>query len=42
MSTKLRTLRVVNKALSKRRRAKKNRICQGGALIIEDIHDILA
>lgn len=35
-------LRVVNKALSKRRRAKKARVCQGGALTIEDTQDILA
>jgi hypothetical protein len=38
----LRTLRAANKALSKRRRAKKNRIRQGGALTIEDTHDIMA
>jgi uncharacterized protein YaiL (DUF2058 family) len=42
MSAELRTLRAANKALSKRRRAKKNRIRQGGALTIEDAHDILA
>jgi len=42
MSTELRILRVVNKALSKRRRAKKNHIRQGGTLTIEDTHDILA
>jgi hypothetical protein len=36
------TLRKANEALSKRRRAKKNRIRQGGALTIEDAHDILA
>ena len=37
-----RTLRKANEALSKRRRAKKNRIRQGGALTVEDAHDILA
>jgi hypothetical protein len=42
MSTELRTLRAANKALSKRRRAKKNRIRQEGVLTIEDAHDILA
>jgi hypothetical protein len=36
------TLRKANKALSKRRRAKKNRIRQGGALTVEDINNILA
>jgi hypothetical protein len=36
------TLRKANKALSKRCRARKNRIRQGGALTIEDAHDILA
>jgi hypothetical protein len=35
-------LRKANKALSKRRRAKKTRIRQGDALTIEDAHDILA
>jgi hypothetical protein len=35
-------LRKTNKALSKRRRAKKNRIRQGDILTIEDIYDILA
>ena len=42
VNTELRTLRAANKALSKRRRAKKNRIRQGGALTIEDTHDIIA
>jgi hypothetical protein len=37
-----RTLRKANEALSKRRRAKKNRIRQGGALTVEDANDILA
>jgi hypothetical protein len=41
-TAEIRTLRVANKALSKRRRAKKNRIRQGGALTIEDAHDIIA
>ena len=35
-------LRKANEALSKRRRAKKTRVRQGGALTIEDGHDILA
>jgi hypothetical protein len=42
MSAELRILRAVNEALSKRRRAKKNRIRQGGILTIEDVYDILA
>jgi hypothetical protein len=42
ISAELRTLRTANEALSKRRRAKKNRIRQGGALTIEDAHDIIA
>jgi hypothetical protein len=42
MAAELRTLRAANEALSKRRRAKKNRIRQGGALAVEDAHDILA
>ena len=37
LSAKVRTLRVANKALSKRRRAKKARVRKGGALIVEDI-----
>jgi hypothetical protein len=36
------TLRKANEALSKRRRAKKNRIHRGGVLTIEDANDILA
>ena len=42
LTAETRTLRKANEALSKRRRAKKNRICQGGALTIEDAHNILA
>jgi hypothetical protein len=42
LAAEVRILRVANKALSKRRRAKKNRIRQGGALTIEDTHDIIA
>ena len=38
----VRILRAVNKALSKRRRAKKTRVRQGGALTIEDTQDVLA
>jgi hypothetical protein len=36
------TLHKTNEALSKRRRAKKNRIRQGDTLTIEDTYDILA
>ena len=42
LSAKVRTLRAANKALSKRRRAKKTRVRQGGALTIGDAQDILA
>ncbi len=38
----VRTLRAANKALSKRRRAKKTRVRQGGALTVEDAQDVLA
>ena len=38
----VRILRAANKALSKRRRAKKTRVRQGGALTIEDAQDVLA
>ena len=38
----IRTLRAANEALSKRRRAKKNRIREGGALTVEDAYDILS
>ena len=36
------TLRKANKVLSKRRRAKKTRVRQGGALTVEDAQDVLA
>lgn len=42
LTTENHTLRKANEALSKRRRAKKNCIRQGGALIVENAHDILA
>jgi cell division protein FtsB len=42
LAAEVRTLRKANEALSKRRRARKNRIRQGGTLTIEDSHDILA
>jgi hypothetical protein len=42
LAAEVRTLRAANEALSKRRRAKKKRIRQGGALTIEDAHNILA
>jgi hypothetical protein len=42
LSAEVRILRAANEALSKRRRAKKTRVRQGGALTIEDIQDIIA
>lgn len=42
LSAEVRSLRAANEALSKRRRAKKTRIRQGGALIVEDAQDIVA
>jgi hypothetical protein len=42
LTTEVRTLRKANEALSKRRRARKNLIRQGGVLTVEDTHDILA
>jgi hypothetical protein len=42
LAAEVRTLRKANEALSKRRRAKKTRIRQGGALTVEDVHDIMA
>lgn len=42
LASEIRTLRKANEALSKRRRAKKSRIRQGGALTVEDAHNILA
>jgi hypothetical protein len=42
LSAEVRILRAANEALSKRRRAKKTRVRQGGALTIEDAQDILA
>jgi hypothetical protein len=42
VSAEVRTLRAANEALSKRRRAKKNRIRQGGALTVEDAHNVLS
>jgi hypothetical protein len=36
LSAEVRTLRAANEVLSKRRRAKKTRVRQGGALTIED------
>jgi hypothetical protein len=42
LSAGVRTLRAANEALSKRRRAKKARIRQGGVLIVEDVQDIIA
>ena len=38
----VRTLRKANEALSKRRRAKKTHVRQGGALVIEDATDLIA
>ena len=37
LSAEVRSLRAVNEALSKRYRAKKTRIRQGGTLTVEDI-----
>ena len=42
LQAKIRSLRTANEALSKRRRAKKTRIRQGGVLTVEDAHDILS
>lgn len=42
LTEELRDLRKANEALSKRRRAKKTRVRQGGTLITEDARDILA
>ena len=42
LTAKVQTLYRANKALSKRQRAKKTCICQGGILTIEDTHDIVA
>lgn len=42
VTAEVHTLRQANEALSKRRRAKKARIRQGGALTVEDVHDVLA
>jgi hypothetical protein len=42
LAAEVRTLRKANEALSKRCRARKNRIRQGGALTVEDAHNILA
>ena len=42
LATELRALRKANEALSKRRRAKKTRIRQGGSLTVEDGKDLLS
>ncbi|KFZ20159.1 hypothetical protein V502_03312, partial [Pseudogymnoascus sp. VKM F-4520 (FW-2644)] len=42
LAAEVRTLRKANEALSKRRRAKKSRFRQGGALTVEDARDVLA
>jgi hypothetical protein len=42
LSTEVRTLRAANEALSKRRRAKKTYVRQGGTLTVEDAQDIIA
>ncbi|KFY19868.1 hypothetical protein V493_07812, partial [Pseudogymnoascus sp. VKM F-4281 (FW-2241)] len=42
LSAEVRSLRSANEALSKRRRAKKARVREGGALIVEDAQDIIA
>jgi hypothetical protein len=42
LAAEVRILRAANEALSKRRRAKKTRVRQGGALTIEDAQDLIA
>jgi hypothetical protein len=42
LSAEVRTLRAANEALSKRCRAKKTRVRQGGALTVEDAQDMIA
>lgn len=42
LSAEVRTLRAANEAFSKRCRAKKARVRQGGTLIVEDVQDIIA
>jgi hypothetical protein len=42
LSAEIRTLRQANKALSKRRRAKKTRLYQGEALTVKNANNILA
>ena len=42
LTAEIRTLRKANEALSKRRRAKKTRVRQGGALEVEQVGDIIA
>jgi hypothetical protein len=41
INTELRIFRATNKALSKCRRAKKNRIRQGGTFTIEEVYNII-
>ncbi|KFY23544.1 hypothetical protein V493_05796 [Pseudogymnoascus sp. VKM F-4281 (FW-2241)] len=41
LAAEVRTLRKANEALSKRRRAKRTRVYQGGALTVEDALDVL-
>jgi hypothetical protein len=42
VNTELHILQAANEALSKRRRAKKNCICQEGVLTVEEAHNIIA
>jgi len=42
LTAEVRTLQKANEALSKRRRAKKTRVCLGGSLTVEDAQDLLA
>ncbi len=42
MAAEIRTLQKANDALSKRRRAKKTRVCLGGALAVGDTQNVLA
>jgi hypothetical protein len=42
LQAEIRSLHMANEALSKRYRAKKTHIHQGGVLTVEDAHDILS
>ena len=42
LSAEVRTLWAANKALSKRRKAKKTRVRKGGALTVKDAQDLIS